>query len=202
MKELLVNVDFNNGCQYRYKNFVQNDSESCQITIISVQDLTDKTVILNAKLPDDTAYVIEMTVVDSETAELIIPTDILSQVGVVKCQVAIHEGTTRLTSWSGFSYKVVEDISDGASSEIEDRLPYITQLTAELEAMTVWEDYNASTEYVAGNKVYFENNSYIATQTTQGNEPALVSNYWQLIVRGFDYEISINDDYELVFTRE
>lgn len=135
MRSLIVTVDFNNKAKYDYVKFVQNDSESCQIVIDFSDSISGKTVVLNAKLPDGTSYEIDMTVVSDKRASLTLPTDILSQPGIVECQVAIYQGTYRLTDWSGFSYKVVSDLSAGAEIEISDNYPVLTTLIGDVQGL-------------------------------------------------------------------
>lgn len=62
------------------------------------------------------------------------------------------------------------------------------------EARDLWEDYDPNTEYVPGNKVYYQGSSYVNTAACQGVLPTVEAN-WQIVAKkGADGEGSFTQD--------
>jgi hypothetical protein len=129
VKDYTLTVDFDKGIKYPAMRFVKGDSQSCAFNFSIVQDITDLSLVVTFKLPDETPYIQGAEIKGPHEAYLMLPSDVLSQVGKVLCQIAIHNDG-RLTNAVPFSYLVVEDFAEGAV-EASDNLPILTQLITE-----------------------------------------------------------------------
>lgn len=115
IREINLNVDFEDGLSYTPFYTIKNDSNTYKLNLIFVQDVTDLTCKISFKLPDESKYITDVTIIDFQSGELILPDDILSEVGKVDCQLSIHDLTTdRLTHIDNFYFIVNEDLSENA----------------------------------------------------------------------------------------
>lgn len=246
-KNYEITVDFTEQLEFRPTKFVRGDAGAYKFVITTVQDLTSSYIVASFSLPDGQAFIDDVTIIDANSAELLLASELTSQAGKVECQLSLYEDGGQLTNSVSFYYIVVDSISAEVDLTIEDNYPVLASLiddvqnlqndyqtaedardalyvTAEDErdslyqtaedardsayqtaedirdasevirisnentrisneddridaedARAFWEDYDATTPYAVGNKVYYENNSYIATQTTTGNTPSLTS---------------------------
>lgn len=129
VKDYTLTVDFDKGIKYPAMRFVKGDSRSCAFNFSIVQDITDLSLVVTFKLPDETTYIQGAEIKGPHEAYLMLPSDVLSQVGKVLCQVTIHNDG-RLTNAVPFSYSVVGDFDEGVV-EVSDNLPILTQLITE-----------------------------------------------------------------------
>ena len=130
VKDYTLTVDFDKGIKYPAMRFVKGDSQSCAFNFSIVQDITDLSLVVTFKLPDETPYIQGAEIKGPHEAYLMLPSDVLSQVGKVLCQVAIHNDG-RLTNAVPFSYLVVEDFAEDGVIEASDNLPILAQLITE-----------------------------------------------------------------------
>jgi len=126
-------IDFTGGITYVPSVFVVNDFNSGMLRFSISQDITDKRIFVSFKMNDDTSYVLEATILDSKSAEIILPTGVLSVEGKVNCQIALYDiGASRLTNAIGFYYLVVNDLSDAAVTP-SDNVPILLELITDVE---------------------------------------------------------------------
>jgi len=145
VKDYALTVNFDKGIKYPAMRFVKGDSQSCAFNFSIVQDITDLSLVVTFKLPDETSYIQGAEIKGPHEAYLMLPSDVLSQVGKVLCQVAIHNDG-RLTNAVPFSYLVVEDFAEGGGIEASDNLPILTQLITECSDIIEAEELRALAE--------------------------------------------------------
>lgn len=204
-KDFNLKVDFDKSVSYKLATFVKGDYASCRMLFTTVQDMTKLRLFVAFKMPDDTAYLLEATVLTSTTAELVLPSGVLSQTGRVDCQVALHDTDARLTNAVGFYYMVNDDLQTGAI-EASDNLPILTQLIADVEEIidtvmtkTVYDpndindDVFDMTNMVEGttNKIFTDTERLKLSGIEDGAEVNVV-----LSVDGKTGAVDLTDDYE------
>jgi len=112
VRDIEISVDFDNGINYTPFYTVQNDIDTYEITFIFEQEITDLTLRLAFKLPSETVWISELTILDAETATIILPDVVLDEIGKVGCQLSVTDGTSdRLTLQESFYFIVNEDFS-------------------------------------------------------------------------------------------
>lgn len=139
VKVFNLEVDFYNAVRYIPARFVKGDNNCYKINLTIVQDITDKIVVISFQLPDNSPSIkISANIIDAHTAELILPTDVLSKEGEVYCQVALYTETSRITNPVQFYYRVAKDLAADAITDIDDRVPILTELINDVLSLRDW----------------------------------------------------------------
>lgn len=137
-KTMILNVDFNKGISYTPKTFVAGDYQTCELLFNTKQDISGLDMRVSFKLPNDTYAIHSATIISSNQGNIILPTGVLLE-GRVDCQVALYDGTKRLTNSVEFYYKVSGDYSDTAVAT-SDNYPILTQLIEDVEAIELTDE--------------------------------------------------------------
>ena len=160
-KDFNLMIDFDKSIKYNSISFVKGDFNTCRITFDVVQELTNLKMFVVFKMSDNTTYILEATIIDTNSAILVLPSGVLSVEGYVNCQVSLHDEVTlaRLTNAVSFYYNVESDYSEDAI-EASDTTPILTQLLAD----------NLLIEDAEGLRVTAESNRVIAETTRNDAE--------------------------------
>lgn len=129
-----IKVDFYNQIKYTPFKIVSGDVGSVVLEIESEQSLIGYNIFCTFKLPDDTFYTQEASIDSEYFASLFLQGGILSQQGDVEVQVGLYDTDYRLTAAMSFYFTVLEDFAETAI-ENDDRLPILTQLITDVEAL-------------------------------------------------------------------
>lgn len=177
-------IDFDKRTRFKRMQFVQGDSDTSVLNFDFEQSTTGLTCYLTMITPDRDDYLLEVTLSSEFAGTITLPNEVLNIPGNVYCQIALYDGTSRVTLPVSFMVSVVTDFSELAI-EGSDHFPILTELIEDYEALSVWETYDEATDYVVGNKVAYDGSSYLCIADSTGNLPTDAS-YWILIAEKGD----------------
>ena len=135
--DFLTNIATSKGLVAR---LVEGDSNSCKIVYNIKQDINSGDIYTIFEINETSYYISICTLLDANTAEVIIPPAALSVEGTVVCRVFWQDVDSKLTSPISFAFF----FENGISSEVveaDNQLPILTQLIVDTQSMFDQFDY-------------------------------------------------------------
>jgi hypothetical protein len=156
-------------------------------------DITDLTARIYFKKADGNITQGDPTIVDAATGQIsyTLQTNDVAKTGQVICQITLSDASGGRITTFYFDFDVIDTAYSDEAVQSTTEFSLLTQYADNLRHKG---EYAAGTEYYINNIVEYNNSTFIALQTTQGNTPPtypdLYNDYWYLIAQGFPVTIN------------